>query len=364
MYTFIMPFWLNLRKKLKRGYNKNNNPSLNDKATEPLSQKSQVKPKISEMEIINQRHVSKDLKNKDIDISNIPEGTVAFNAPKEQLGFLPWEFVNFSLPLRSRNTSWVRKNGNYKLRITPGKVELLSGNTEELVPSGKYARLINIFLCTSVKRTGSRDVYLGDSFYKFLHNTGIKKGGQTYKQVFRQLQALATATVSVTAIVENENILGIGDLGYRIGAKSEFWWDKKDNELLPSKIVISQEYFESIQNSANPIDFEKYMYLTATAGALASDVYMWLVTKIYKLKTPVRISFSQLHKQFGSEYNRERNFKPKFIEVIDKIKKIYPDLNIGFVGVGKNQGIILFPSKKKIESKSKNLTFTKNIGNL
>ena len=106
------------------------------------------------------------------------------------------------------------------------------------------------------------------------------------------------------------------------------------------------------------------MYLTATAGALASDVYMWLVTKIYKLKTPVRISFSQLHKQFGSEYNRERNFKPKFIEVIDKIKKIYPDLNIGFVGVGKNQGIILFPSKKKIESKSKNLTFTKNIGNL
>ena len=68
------------------------------------------------------------------DISNIPEGTVAFNAPKEQLGFLPWEFVNFSLPLRSRNTSWVRKNGNYKLRITPGKVELLSGNTEELVP--------------------------------------------------------------------------------------------------------------------------------------------------------------------------------------------------------------------------------------
>ena len=86
-----------------------------------------------------------------------------------------------------------------------------------------------------------------------MHNTGIKKGGQTYKQVFRQLQALATSTVSVITTVENEDVLGIGDLGYRIGARSEFWWDKKEKYILPSKIVISQEYFESIQNSANLI---------------------------------------------------------------------------------------------------------------
>ena len=162
-----------------------------------------------------------------------------------------------------------------------------------------------------------------------------------------------SSTITVNLVNEDKDILDVKGLGYMLGDEWHFWWDKKEDEVLPSKVYLSEKFFKSIQNTASPIDFDSFMELTATGGALASDVYAWILVRIFNIKKPVRISFSQLHEQFGSEYSRERAFKPKLAQAIKKIKSFHPELKLEISDSSSPmgfRGIVLFPSKKQIKN--------------
>jgi hypothetical protein len=125
--------------------------------------------------------------------------------------------------------------------------------------------------------------------------------------------------------------------------------DGKDDftpDLFAAKVQLNNEFFkEFTHNKCFPINIEQIKGISESA--LAIDLYMWLVRRLYILKSPVNIEWPLLYTQFGMQYRRQR----KFIEIlrmeISRIKSIWPKLNLE---ISKN-GITLKPSSLPIPKK-------------
>ena len=83
---------------------------------------------------------------------------------------------------------------------------------------------------------------------------------------------------------------------------------------------------------------------------LGLDLYLWLVYRTFALRTPQRLTWKQLYRQFGSNPAKARDnvtvqaFRRKVLRELKKIKLAWPDLNYA-TGRG---FLILYPSTPAI----------------
>jgi hypothetical protein len=259
--------------------------------------------------------------------------------PATRPDFLHGILCQVGLP-RSKvdGTTFERRSGNASLRIKAG--ELWDGKQwqPQPIPFGTRPRLALIHVSSEAVRTRSPVVEVGRSIREFLGRLGLDASGREYATFKRQMNALAAC----------EMRLGLGTSTLRVQPIEEFeaWLHPTGSQavLWPGVLRLSDRFFESLSASAVPLDPRALAALSHSA--LALDCYAWMAQRLHRIEKPagVKLSWSNLAEQFGSEYADRRNFKRKFRVALREALALYPDAKVEPVP----GGLVLRPSPPPI----------------
>ena len=243
-------------------------------------------------------------------------------------GFMARMLVLCSLPRTNPGNrhQYKRVNGPYKLVMVAG--------ADNKLPYGNLPRLLLAWVSTEAVRTQSREISLGRSLSEFMrtlgiyHNSGGRGGVQT--RLRNQMNRLFGCTVSL--IYEDES--GFVRVTSSVADKQEFWWSNhKPDELSlwESKIELGEKFFNEIIRHPVPLDMNTLTALKRSP--LGLDLYLWLTYRTFALRAPLRLTWSQVYRQFGlhpdkaSDRVTVRNFQRKVVRELKKIKIAWPGLN-------------------------------------
>ena len=244
------------------------------------------------------------------------------------LGFMARMMALCSLPRTNPGNQhqYKRKNGPFELVMIAG--------ADNKLPFGNFPRLLMAWVSTEAVRTQSRLLVLGSSLSDFMrtlgiyHNSGGRGGVQT--RLRNQMDRLFNAHVSL--IYKDER--GKATVNTVIARRSEFWWNPKrpdESTLWESKIELSEDFFNEIIRHPVPLDMNTLKALKRSS--LGLDLYLWLTYRIFTLKSPQRLTWRQLYRQFGavpakaSDNSTVQAFRYKVIRELKKIKLAWKDLN-------------------------------------
>ena len=245
----------------------------------------------------------------------------------------------------------------YKRVNSPFTLYIIAGGGSKL-PFGNLPRLLLAWVCTEAVRTGSRELILGRSLAEFMRTLGVYSStGGVQTRLRNQMNRLFSATVQL--IYEDE--LGFVRVTSPVVDKHEFWWNaRKPDEasLWDSKIELGEKFFQEIIRHPVPLDMNTLTALKRCA--LGLDLYLWLTYPMFTLKRPLRLTWSQVYRQFGvdpakaSDNQTVQDFRYKVLRELKKIKLAWPELHYSTArGV-----LILHPSTPAILSTSKPHTHT------
>lgn len=270
-------------------------------------------------------------------------------------GFMPHELISFGLPARrTTETKWKRRNGDFKYTVTPGEYE----GYEEL-PSGKYARAALLFLCTQAKLTGDPVIRVTQSYRGFLASLGMAWSGPAAgREAARQLGLVSVATFHITFVGDD---LGpdedrIKSQGARLSEDIDLWTMRKELSTTKESTIVLSPLFMRMMERAVPIKLSSWHYLMqASKSPTCLDVYLWLCSRLYRVEGHSRVTWNQLHDQFGSTAPMKR-FKQQFREALQVALQVYPEAQIreskGTSRTGGFHGFHLFPSPDARDSKT------------
>ena len=244
------------------------------------------------------------------------------------LGFMARLLALCSLPRTNpgERIRYKRTNGPYTLYMTAG------GGCK--LPYGNIPRLLLAWVCTEAVRTQSRELVLGRSFSGFMRKLGMQddsgspRGDRT--RLRNQMKRLFRASVQL--IYEDAQV--DASASSFVADRTEFWWNERKPEeptLWKSKIYLSEAFFNEIIRHPVPIDMNTLTALKRCS--LGLDLYLWLVYRTFALKRPLRLSWRQVYRQFGthpvkaSEKRTVLDFRRKVLRELKKIKIAWPELN-------------------------------------
>ena len=154
---------------------------------------------------------------------------------------------------------------------------------------------------------------------------------------------------TVSLIYEDER--GDASVSSVVARRTEFWWNERkpdESSLWKSQIELSEDFFKEIINHPMPLDMNILKALKRSS--LGLDLYLWVTYRTFILTHPLRLSWRQVYRQFGSnpvkahDKNTVKNFRRKVLRELKKIKMAWPELNYA---MGKGV-LILLPSKPAI----------------
>ena len=261
------------------------------------------------------------------------------------MGFMARLLALCSLPRTNpgNQSKYVRRNGPYTLGMTAG----INSN----LPFGNIPRLLLAWVCTEAVRTQNRVLVLGASLSEFMRKLGMEdrsgsaRGDRT--RLRNQMKRLFHCQIEL--IYEHEH--GERFIASRIADRGELWWDPKrptERMLWDSKIRLGEDFFNEIIHHPVPLDMNTLKAMKRSS--LGLDLYLWLTYRTFTLKSPLRLSWRQLYRQFGvdpakaSDKRTVDNFRTKCLRELTKIRVAWPELNYATAkGV-----LILYPSPPAI----------------
>ena len=114
-------------------------------------------------------------------------------------------------------------------------------------------------------------------------------------------------------------------------------------------MVLSEDYYRSLIESAVPLDNRALMALKGSA--LALDVYAWLAHRLHRIEgRGVVLHWKSLREQFAQEYagkDPDKNFKKEFMPALRKVLAVYPQAKVKTV----TGGVLLIGSPPPIPYK-------------
>ena len=262
-----------------------------------------------------------------------------------EIGFMARLLALCSLPRSNPKTrlQYVRRNGPYALVMSAGGLNKL--------PFGTLPRLLLAWVCSEAVRTQSRELVLGRSLYEFMRKLGMDdrsgsvRGDRTrLKNQMRRLFGCTVTLVYADAQRESRVSSFVAD-------RADFWWDttRPDAPVLwDSTIRLGEEFFNEIIR--HPIPFDMNILKALKRSPLGLDLYFWLVYRTFSLKGPLRLSWKQLYRQFGSnparasEANTVHDFRKDCLRELKKINRAWPDLHYATV----KGALMLSPSPPRI----------------
>jgi len=200
------------------------------------------------------------------------------------------------------------------------------------LPYGTKARLLQLYICTRALRQQSPEVEIEESMSGFIRSlgfdvTGGKKGSIVlFKE---QLQRLAACNMT----------LGFWDGQSRARTVKanpiesfEVWFpeDPDQKMLWPSKVTLSQKFYDSLVEHALPVDIRIYSALSQSSRQM--DIILWLAYRLKSLNSKYFLTWDILKEQFcQSPTHRLDHFQKEFskdlaqiAEALDPDKKQLP----------------------------------------
>ncbi|MDQ2835582.1 MAG: replication protein RepA [Acidobacteriota bacterium] len=294
-------------------------------------------------------------------VKKIADGAVAVRETQpgeEDIAYLHSVMTQVSMP-RSKTAArfFERRSGNTSLRIDAGVIDTGKGYKELPLPYGSVPRYMLAHMNTFAIRNKTCEIPLGDSARDFMESIGYTvSGGKrgTYTTFRDQVIALAACRLIMSA--------GDGKRMPRTHVKSDIvqvfdLWTQLDGAqrvIWPGRIVLAQSYYDSLAQSAVPLNHNALVALRGSA--LALDIYAWLANRLHRVseRSGTFVSWESLKEQFGDEYKDDkdgrRNFRTEFRRVLETVKHLYPTAKVQdcLDKRGKPTGLILLPSPPPI----------------
>ena len=263
------------------------------------------------------------------------------------LGFMARLLALCSLPRTNPGDQkeYIRRNGPYALGMVAGL-----GNK---LPFGTLPRLLLAWVCTEAVRTQRRELVLGRSLYEFMRKLGMDdrsgsvRGDRT--RLKNQMRRLFGCTV--TLVYEDEDAQRELRVSSLVADRAEYWWSPRQPDapvLWDSTIRLGEEFFNEI--IAHPIPLDLNTLKALKRSPLGLDLYFWLVYRTFSLTRPLRLSWRQLYRQFGSDPAKAgdkatlSNFRTDCLRELKKINRAWPDLHYQTV----KGALLLSPSPPRI----------------
>ncbi len=231
------------------------------------------------------------------------------------------------LPHRKTEPSrpWEKSNGDSATLMIQPLMDRMGGYLG--VPYGSTGRLLIIFLTSQAYRNNSRRVELGDSMCAWLRTMGVATSGQGYRAVREQASRIERSLITVT---------------YDGAKGQERWQDTiirgsfnlypNDVQGFPDSVELSESFYDSLTRHPAVLFDPAIRHLSGKS--LALDVYCWLAYRLHALTKPTPISWRALHRAFGSNYARERDFRANFCEPLNNALNVYPQAKVEIAETG------------------------------
>lgn len=263
--------------------------------------------------------------------------------------FAGWCILN--LPHRQlarAEMSWrreIRRNDFLcQLVVEPGELQVGKQTRLYGVPFGSTARIIMLFLQSEALRNNSREVELGRSLGAWLQRLDIPHGGKSYRLVREQLLRISACSLRFlwgghdesgqplsgfkkdAIIQEGVLVLGSEDAG----PQHMLWQDR---------IVLGESFFRALKERPVPINLKAVRAIMHSSRA--TDIYVWLSYRCYRLERPIKIGWLALKEQFGDPQHRLDRFRDRFIDALKLALTAYPECQ---VTIDTKKGLTILPS--------------------
>lgn len=231
------------------------------------------------------------------------------------------------MPRRSTTErTFERTSGAVSVRLEAGSLYTGAGFIDQPLPYGTRPRLVMVHISSEAVRTQKREIEVGDSIRHFMKILGLDPGGREHNYFKRQMEALAACRMQI-GMTFNGRAVTINTNPIR---KFDAWLNPTGSQrvLWPGTLELSEEFFETLNQHAVPLDHRALSALKHSA--LALDVYTWLAHRLCRV-TPVaglKVSWDSLRDQFGQEYSDPKNFKKEFRQVLRQVCAVYPDARL------------------------------------
>lgn len=234
------------------------------------------------------------------------------------------------------------------LNVQPGSLtDPKTGNwVRQGVPYGPKARLVQLHICTRALRQKSPVVEMEDNMTSFIRNLGFSVTGRkngTITLFKEQLNRLAACRLQIGLWngVDQSRTINIQSI-----KSLDVWFpnDPDQKMLWPSKVVLSQEFYESLTDHALPVDIRAMGALSHSAKQM--DLMLWLSYRLKSLNKNYFLTWELLKDQFcQSKTMRMIDFQKRFKEDLNDIQAVFDrPLPIQLT----DKGMLLKPSDPKV----------------
>ena len=252
---------------------------------------------------------------------------IATNPPTgEDMAFTHAVLCQVGLPrAKVEGREFMRQSGAAWVNVQAGYLDEGKGPVLQPIPYGVMPRLGLAWVSTFAVRNKEREIPIGDSAAEFLRLMGMESDGRRYTTLRKQMHALAAARLQ----------LGFKGRTYNGQPVQQFdaWASNKDTQqraLWPGIMVLSEDYFSSLIESAVPLDNRALHALKGSA--LALDVYAWLAHRLHRIEgRGVTLHWKSLREQFAQEYqgkDPDKDFKKEFLPALKKVLAVYPQARV------------------------------------
>ena len=268
--------------------------------------------------------------------------------PPQDIDFMHAVLCQVSMPRRAQKEPVFRRaSGDCGITLEAGSLWLNGRFTQQQLPYGSRPRSIMAHISTEAVRTRRKEIYVGDSLHAFMKGLNINTGGREYARFKHQLYRLAACrmTLGFSSYEPDGMRRDITGNAQPI-QKFEAWLTPDPNQrvMWPGVLELSQEFFETLLEHAVPLDRRALSALKHSA--LCLDIYCWLAHRRNRITKHdcVKLSWQNLHFQFGQEYGNRKDFKREFKNALHQVLAVYPTAKIEST----YGGIILKPSTPPI----------------
>lgn len=250
--------------------------------------------------------------------------------PPDRADFLHTVMCQVGLPRRRTDArTFERHSGHVSVLLEAGKLWNGLSWVDQPLPYGTTPRLVMVHVSSEAIRTQQRSIEIGDSMRQFLLSLGMQtSGGERggYTTLKRQMEALAACRLTLGMQAEGR-VVTVDSKPFK---RFEAWLqqDGTQRTLWPGVLELSQDFFDTLQHHAVPLDYRALAALKHSA--LALDVYTWLAHRLCRVAKPggVKLSWENLRDQFGQEYGTSKDFKKEFRSVLHQVCAVYPDARL------------------------------------
>jgi len=252
---------------------------------------------------------------------------IANNPPTgEDMAFTHAVLCQVGLPrAKVSGREFMRQSGAAWVNIQAGYLDEGKGPMPQPIPYGVMPRLALAHVSTYAVRHKTREIPIGSSAAQFLELMGMDSDGRRYSTLRTQMHALAACRLQ----------LGFKGRTFNGQPVEQFdaWVSNRDTRqcaIWPGLMILSESYFNSLVESAVPLDNRALHALKGSA--LALDVYAWLAHRLHRIEgRPVIIHWTSIREQFAQEYvgkNADKDFKKSFLPALRVVLSQYPEAKV------------------------------------